>query len=248
MPRAQTVKAARSQNEETIERLEEQARAVAGGWWETHHDGYFIPAGALWVLPDNATVIDWAYALDPFQAKHLAKAKVNGKTVPLTHRLKPEDRVQLFTSEESVPQMAWIEAAGTPARDLIRYQLGMLADYDAGREVVETAFHNIVHPQPEKQRLFPFRVAEDPAKGKQGYVQPGREGKKLIGAYVPVDDITRFKALLKARGTNVQDFFAQIVANELAAAQSPQELERLMEAQLDRFRATLRQTLPKLKR
>lgn len=78
---------------------------------------------------------------------------------------------------------------------------------------------------------------------RDSYVQPGREGKKLIGAYVPEEDITKFKAIMKARGTNVQDFFAQVVANEIAAAANPAELERLMEAQLDRFRATLRQTL-----
>ena len=86
----------------------------------------------------------------------------------------------------------------------------------------------------------------DGAKGEVtgcGYRQPGREGKKLIGAYVPVEDITKLKAILKARGTNVQDYFAQVVANEIAAAGNPAELERLIEAQLDRFRATLRQTL-----
>lgn len=225
--------------------LEEQARARPSLWPVLHQSG-FNPGIGLWSVPENATVIDWAYAIDPFQAKHLAGAKVNGRKVPLTRRLKPDDLVELFTSPESSPQQTWVEAAGTPARQLILHQLHMIGRHDDARHVVETAFHNIVHRKPEKQKLFAFKAADEvPARGSRQYVQPNREGKKLIGAYVAVEDIAKLKAILQARGTTVQDYFGQIVANEIAAAGKPGELEKLIEAQLDRFRATLRPTLKK---
>lgn len=76
--------------------------------------------------------------------------------------------------------------------------------------------------------------------GRKKSPQPNRVGKKPVVSYVPRDDADSFHALLKARGTTVQDFFAQIVQNELAAAAGPEALDRLVDAQLERFRATLR--------
>jgi hypothetical protein len=79
--------------------------------------------------------------------------------------------------------------------------------------------------------------------GRTSYLQPNRVGKTALVSHVPADDAQSFRALLKARGTNVQEYFAQIVQNELAAAAGPEALERLVDAQFDRFRATLRPIL-----
>lgn len=79
--------------------------------------------------------------------------------------------------------------------------------------------------------------------GRTSYLQPNRVGTKALVSRVPREDADSFHALLKARGTNVQEYFAQIVQNELAAAAGPEALERLVDAQFDRFRATLRPIL-----
>lgn len=139
------------------------------------------------------------------------------------------DRGWLAFVKTVASRKVFLQATALPVGRLARY-----ASRQAGREGGKVA------------RKINGKGGFDGAKGEVtgcGYRQPGREGKKLIGAYVPVEDITKLKAILKARGTNVQDYFAQVVANEIAAAGNPAELERLIEAQLDRFRATLRQTL-----
>lgn len=85
-----------------------------------------------------------------------------------------------------------------------------------------------------------MRDAKAEVSRRDGYVQPNREGKRLIGAYVPDSEIEKFKLILKARGTTTQDYFAQIVTNEIAAASRPDGLKRLVDSQVKRFQATLR--------
>lgn len=91
---------------------------------------------------------------------------------------------------------------------------------------------------PKKKTQLDDAKAE--VSGRTSYKQPNRVGTKALVSHVPLDDANRFHALLKARGTTVQEYFAQIVANDLAAAAGPEALERLVDAQLERFRATLR--------
>lgn len=209
--------------------------------------GMFHPLAGVWPLPDNATVLDFAFATEGDVALRLIGAKVNGAIAPLSQRLTLGDVVECVTSDLATPSARWLEFAGSPAREIIKLQLNLPVT-EAERAVYDNAMRRRSNPpQPGEPDSFPAEaVAETTTRA--GYRQPGREGKKLIGAYVPEKDIPRFKALLKARGTNTQEFFAQIFANELAAAGNPAELERLMEAQLERFRATFRHLLPTPKR
>lgn len=73
-------------------------------------------------------------------------------------------------------------------------------------------------------------------------VQTNRIGKRLIGAYIKEEDIKTFQAILKARGTNVQDFFTQVVEKQIAGANGPSALERLIDQRIARFHATRKPT------
>lgn len=96
---------------------------------------------------------------------------------------------------------------------------------------------------PRTKTKTPLEGAKAEVAGRTSYLQPNRVGKTALVSHVPADDAQRFHALLKARGTTVQEYFAQIVANDLADAAGPEALQRLVDAQLDRFRATLRPIL-----
>lgn len=199
------------------------------------------------VLPEGATVLDYLFAVDRDQALRLKALRINGKsrgfdTVPV-----PGDDLEYFVADQPTVNRDWLGFVNTGAARKVILQATALP---AGRPAR--------YPSRQTEREDGSVARKDKGKGGfdgaksevtgNSYRQPGREGKKLIGAYVPEEDIPRFKAILKARGTNTQEYFAQIVANELAAAGNPAELERLMEAQLERFRATFRHLLPKPKR
>jgi len=208
--------------------------------WQTLFDQPFQPGGGLWPVEDGATPVDYAYALDPNMAQHLVGAQDGrGKAIVLNQKLKRHVSIKLLTDPDAKPQKAWLDFAASPAQELIRAQLGLPLTPEQ-RTVVDA----VLHGMDVKEGQWPsFVHPPKPIQRRGGYVQPNREGKRLIGAYIDIADIDRFKAIVQARGITVQEYFAQIVANEIAGAQNPAELEKLIDNQLDRIRATLRATL-----
>jgi GTP pyrophosphokinase len=68
----------------------------------------FTPKGDLRSLPENATPIDFAYAIHTEVGHHCVGAKVNGRMVPLRHILKNGDRVEVFTRADHKPSRDWL--------------------------------------------------------------------------------------------------------------------------------------------
>ena len=68
----------------------------------------FTPKGDLRSLPENATPIDFAYAIHTEVGHHCVGAKVNGRMVPLRHILKNGDRVEVFTRADHRPSRDWL--------------------------------------------------------------------------------------------------------------------------------------------
>lgn len=64
-------------------------------------------------LPKNATLIDFAYALGSEIGNHAVNAVVNNQIKPLTGMLKSGDIVQIRTSQQSEPELYWINFAKT---------------------------------------------------------------------------------------------------------------------------------------
>ena len=81
----------------------------------------FTPEGDLKSLPQGATPVDFAFHIHTEIGMHTRGAKINGKIVPLSYRLRSGDQVEIITSEKSFPNPSWLDYVITPrARSRIR--------------------------------------------------------------------------------------------------------------------------------
>jgi guanosine-3',5'-bis(diphosphate) 3'-pyrophosphohydrolase len=69
----------------------------------------FTPSGEVKELPYNATPLDFAYAVHTDVGNRCVGAKVNGRIVPLKHRLKSGDAVEVITSPTQTPSKDWLK-------------------------------------------------------------------------------------------------------------------------------------------
>ena len=81
----------------------------------------FTPEGDLKSLPQGATPVDFAFHIHTEIGMHTRGAKINGKIVPLSYRLRSGDQVDIITSEKSFPNPSWLDYVITSrARSRIR--------------------------------------------------------------------------------------------------------------------------------
>jgi len=82
----------------------------------------FTPDGDLVELPRGSTPVDFAYNVHSQVGDRCVGAKVNDRMVPLNHRLKNGDRVEISTSKHHTPNSDWLEFVKTAkARNKIRH-------------------------------------------------------------------------------------------------------------------------------
>src|SRR5690606_20658526 len=89
------------------------------------------PAGEVIDLPSGATPLDFAYHVHTMVGHRCRGAKVDGRIVPLDHKLRSGDRVEILTAKEPEPRRDWLVAAN-----------GFLASPRA-REKVRSWFHRL---------------------------------------------------------------------------------------------------------
>ncbi len=100
----------------------------------------FTPKGELMTLPSNATPVDFAFQVHTEIGLHCIGAKVNGKMVPLSYKLKSGDQVEVITSKKQTPNPDWMKFVVThKARSRIRHWINekRRRAVDLGREVFE---------------------------------------------------------------------------------------------------------------
>ena len=73
----------------------------------------FTPKGEVKTMPANCTVLDFAFQIHTFLGSHCIGAKVNHKLVPLSHKLKSGDQVEVLTSKSQHVQPSWISFVST---------------------------------------------------------------------------------------------------------------------------------------
>ncbi|MFQ5706259.1 MAG: RelA/SpoT family protein [bacterium] len=73
----------------------------------------FTPKGDLLKLPVNSTPIDFAFAVHTDIGMHCISAKVNGRIVSLSYKLKSGDSVEIITSPNQNPNPDWIKFVKT---------------------------------------------------------------------------------------------------------------------------------------
>lgn len=70
----------------------------------------FTPTGDPVVLPQKATIIDFAYEVSPEMATHAKYARVNGFLATIKSPLRRGDVVEIFTDPQCHPRHDWLEA------------------------------------------------------------------------------------------------------------------------------------------
>ena len=73
----------------------------------------FTPKGEIKTMPAGSTALDFAFSIHTFLGSHCIGAKVNHKLVPLSHKLKSGDQVEILTSKAQHVQPSWINFVGT---------------------------------------------------------------------------------------------------------------------------------------
>jgi GTP pyrophosphokinase len=74
------------------------------------HDEVFVftPKGDLKVLPFGSTALDFAFEIHTEIGAKCIGAKVNQKLVPISHKLKNGDQVEILTSNKQKPKEDWL--------------------------------------------------------------------------------------------------------------------------------------------
>lgn len=73
----------------------------------------FTPKGLVKQLPDGATPLDFAFLIHTDVGSHCVGAKVNGRLVPLSTKLKSGDTVEIITDKNRNPSRDWLKLVKT---------------------------------------------------------------------------------------------------------------------------------------
>ena len=103
------------------------------------------PKGEVLDLPAGATPLDFAYQIHTMVGHRCRGAKVNGRIVPLTYRLRSGDRVEILTGKEADPRRDWLLAGLSTElmedRSYVLTPQGKVIDLPRGGTVLDFAYH-----------------------------------------------------------------------------------------------------------
>lgn len=100
----------------------------------------FTPQGDIIKLRQGATILDFAYSIHSNLGNTCTGARVNGKIVPIRHKINNGDTVEVLTSKTQKPNIEWINIAVSPKiKNRIRRALNEVTFRHAeiGKEMLE---------------------------------------------------------------------------------------------------------------
>ncbi|MGO4223527.1 bifunctional (p)ppGpp synthetase/guanosine-3',5'-bis(diphosphate) 3'-pyrophosphohydrolase [Lysobacter sp. TAF61] len=103
------------------------------------------PKGEVIDLPTGATPLDFAYHVHTEVGHRCRGAKVDGRIVPLDHKLRTGDRVEIMTAKTGEPRRDWLIAANgflasSRSRDKVRawfHKLDRARNETAGKDLLD---------------------------------------------------------------------------------------------------------------
>jgi GTP pyrophosphokinase len=106
----------------------------------------FTPEGDLKTLPVGATTLDFAFHIHSQIGHHCIGAKVNYKLVPLSHKLRSGDQVEILTSKKQRPKEDWLSIVVTASarqkiKNALKEEKKVIAD--DGKEMLKRRFNNL---------------------------------------------------------------------------------------------------------
>ncbi|HYW95854.1 MAG TPA: HD domain-containing protein, partial [Bacteroidales bacterium] len=105
----------------------------------------FTPQGDLKKFPEGATVLDFAFDIHTAVGASCVGARLNGRNVPIRHKLKNGDKVEILRSKNQTPNIDWLNFVATSkARSKIKQALKeeKLKEADHGREILRRRLKN----------------------------------------------------------------------------------------------------------
>ncbi len=117
----------------------------------------FTPKGKVMVMPRDATVIDFAYAIHTQVGHTCSGAKVNGRLVPLRTKLRNGDIVEIITQADHTPSRDWLTLVKTSrARNKIKHWINI-----AEREQAIEIGKKLLDREARKYGLSLKKIKED---------------------------------------------------------------------------------------
>ncbi len=114
----------------------------------------FTPDGELITLPKNSTALDFAFNIHTELGKRCLGTKVNGKLVPISHKLKSGDQIEIISSEKQRPKENWLDFVITSkAKNKIKSSLneGKKIIAEEGKEILKRKLKHLKIPFSEKR-------------------------------------------------------------------------------------------------
>lgn len=129
----------------------------------------FTPKGDIKKFKNEATILDFAYAIHSKIGDTCTGAKVNEKIVPIKYKLKNGDTVEIITSKKQFPRTEWVNIAhSTKAKSKIRQALNeqKFKYTEIGKEMLERKFSQLKIENTEQNFLslihhFKYKKASD---------------------------------------------------------------------------------------
>lgn len=106
----------------------------------------FTPEGDLKTLPVGSTTLDFAFHIHSQIGHHCIGAKVNFKLVPLSHKLRSGDQVEILTSKKQRPKEDWLNIVITASarqkiKNALKEEKKQIAE--EGKEMLKRRFQNL---------------------------------------------------------------------------------------------------------
>ncbi|MFZ1624356.1 MAG: bifunctional (p)ppGpp synthetase/guanosine-3',5'-bis(diphosphate) 3'-pyrophosphohydrolase [Gammaproteobacteria bacterium] len=150
------------------------------------------PKGEVVDLQQGSTVLDFAYQVHTEVGHRCRGAKVDGRIVPLTHKLHSGDRVEILTAKTAEPSRDWLQAGGgflasSRSREKVRNwfnKLDRARNLQAGRELLDRSLRRMgllqVDLQPVLGKFNAHDVDELLVLVALGYIGPHQVGRALL--------------------------------------------------------------------
>ena len=137
----------------------------------------FTPKGKVVVLPRDSTPIDFAYTVHTEVGHTCVGAKVNGRMVPLRHKLHSGDIVEILTQPGHKPSRDWLAIVkSSRSRNKIKHWLNIHQRERAieiGRKLIEKEARKYRIPLKELKEEEFLRIASDYGLGRPDDLMAG---------------------------------------------------------------------------
>lgn len=169
------------------------------------HDEVFVftPKGDLKVLPFGSTALDFAFEIHTEIGAKCIGAKVNQRLVPISHKLKNGDQVEILTSNKQKPTEDWLNnvmtsRAKAKIKDALREEKkSAIVD---GREIVQRKLKQM-KMEFNSENVEKLRAFFELKTANEFYY---RIGKGIIDATL-IKSFKEFKENLKLTNRGIQD-------------------------------------------